>query len=440
MNKSILYVKFINGNSCSDKTYKYLVDDSIIAPFESKFYDKRITNYSYARFKIENKSGYNYRNSDVIFIALKEATSGDLSENLVEIGKITATPYTYIVSESERRLFVKSISQSNTDAAEKASISTLLDSGCSLDNDTTVNITPLGAKYINNRLSQTNVIGVDNCKSSISIDDFAAKGVQTEVDCLSSRVAALETIVNKKENNTTENVKENNKMFENMTKNLKFGKATDVRMSIYGPAFESAEHTWVAYDETTGDYIDVTDLLMDMDNFCYMMPVGADSVSTGDYIMHLGRWARVLDVDKKSGRMAVEVMFRKEVATIVPTKSPFGFNFYTKLMPLMGNFMTNASKDNPFGMIPMMMMLKSENKNDMLPLMFVMSGANGGMDMSNPFMLAALMGDNNNSDDIMKYMFMAQAMQSAQKPAKSSGFFSGPMFGTTNEDECEDDE
>ena len=178
----------------------------------------------------------------------------------------------------------------------------------------------------------------------------------------------------------------------------------------------------------------------DMDNFCYMMPVGADNVSIGDYIMHLGRWARVLDIDKKSGRMAVEIMFRKEVATIVPTKSPFGFNFYTKLMPLMGNFMTNASKDNPFGMIPMMMMLKSENKNDMLPLMFMMGGANGGMDMSNPFMLMALAEDNNNSDNIMKYMFMAQAMQSAQKPTKSSGFFGGPMFGAMNENECEDDE
>ena len=439
MSKSILYVKFINGNSCSDKTYKYLVDDSIIAPFESKFYDKRITNYSYARFKIENKSGYNYRNSDVIFIALKEATSGDLSENLVEIGKITATPYNYIASESERRLFVKSISQSNIDAVEKASISTLLDSGCSLTNATAVKVTPTDTKYISNCLSQTNVIGVDNCASSVIIDNVSIKANKIEVDDLELRIATLEDKI-KNKNNTTENVKENNKMFENMTKNLKFGKATDVRMSIYGPAFESVEHTWVAYDETTGDYIDVTDLLMDMDNFCYMMPVGADSVSTGDYIMHLGRWARVLDVDKKSGRMAVEVMFRKEVATIVPTKSPFGFNFYTKLMPLMGNFMTNASKDNPFGMIPMMMMLKSENKNDMLPLMFMMGGANGGMDMSNPFMLMALAEDNNNSDNIMKYMFVAQAMQSAQKPAKSSGFFSGPMFGTTNEDECEDDD
>ena len=440
MNKSILYVKFINGNSCSNKTYKYLVDDSIVTHLASKFCDKLITNYSYTRFKIENKSGYNYRNSDVIFIALKEATSADLSENLVEIGKITATPYKHIVSESERRLFVKSISQSNTDAAEKASISTLLDSGCSLTSAAAAaNAITIDGKYLSNCLSQTNVIGVDSCASSVIIDTMSGKANKIEVDCLEERIAALETKIENK-NKSTENVKENNKMFENMTKNLKFGKATDVRMSIYGPAFESAEHTWVAYDETTGDYIDVTDLLMDMDNFCYMMPVGADSVSTGDYIMHLGRWARVLDVDKKSGRMAVEVMFRKEVATIVPTKSPFGFNFYTKLMPLMGNFMTNASKDNPFGMIPMMMMLKSENKNDMLPLMFMMGGANGGMDMSNPFMLMALMGDNNNSDDIMKYMFVAQAMQSAQKPTKSSGFFGGPMFGTTNEDECEDDD
>lgn len=438
MIKSILYVKFINGNSCSDKTYKYLVDDSIIAPFESKFYDKLITNYSYAKFKIENKSGYTYRNSDVIFIALKEATSADLSENLVEIGKIIATPYNYIASESERRLFVKSIPQSNIDAAEKASISTLLDSGCSLTSTTAVKITPTDTKYTSSYLIADQISGITGTASSI-IDTMSDKADKTEVNDLALRIATLENKIENK-NNTTENVKENNKMFENMTKNLKFGKATDVRMSIYGPAFESVEHTWVAYDETTGDYIDVTDLLMDMDNFCYMMPVGADSVSTGDYIMHLGRWARVLDVDKKSGRMAVEVMFRKEVATIVPTKSPFGFNFYTKLMPLMGNFMTNASKDNPFGMIPMMMMLKSENKNDMLPLMFMMGGANGGMDMSNPFMLAALMGDNNNSDDIMKYMFMAQAMQSAQKSAKSSGFFSGPMFGAMNEDECEDNE
>ena len=235
-------------------------------------------------------------------------------------------------------------------------------------------------------------------------------------------------------------------MFDNITKNLKFGKVTDVRMSIYGPAFASNDNTWMSYDATKEDYVDVTDLLLDMDSYCYMMPVAADSVCIGDYILHLNRWARVIDIDKKSGRMSVEVMFRKEIATIIPTRSPFGFNFYTKLVPLMGNFMTKADQSNPFGMLPLFMMMK-EDSDDMLPLMLVTGGFNGIEGMNNPFMLMALCQNDGkkDKDGLMKALLINQMMQNVQKMQLASnakngfGFNFAPTYGGVEPDNCENE-
>lgn len=233
-------------------------------------------------------------------------------------------------------------------------------------------------------------------------------------------------------NYSNDKVKEKNNMFKNITKNLKFGRADNVRMSIYGPAFEAADHTWVAYNTSQGDYIDVSDFLLDMDNFCYMMPVAANSVAAGDFILHNDWWSRVVERDT-NGRLVIEAIAKREIVTIMPIRSPFGFDFYIKLIPLMENFTGAANASNPFGMLPLMMMMKEGNSNDMLPLVMLMNGDNANAFTNNPLMLMMMMDKTNNSNDsFMKYFLMSQMMQNKNT---GFGFNCPPVFGgSLNED------
>ena len=79
----------------------------------------------------------------------------------------------------------------------------------------------------------------------------------------------INNIVKRLDELENKNKKESNKMFDSLTKNLKCGRAHDVRMSIYGPAFEGEAGNWYSVD-TDGELTDVTDLLLDMDSYCFV--------------------------------------------------------------------------------------------------------------------------------------------------------------------------
>lgn len=190
-------------------------------------------------------------------------------------------------------------------------------------------------------------------------------------------------------------------MFENVFKGFDFGKATDVKISIYGPAFKTYDQCWVTYDNATGNYIDVTDFLLDIEDMNYMMPIAVSAVKEGDYIRHMGAWVRVLNV-LDNGKLEVEDFSSKMIFTTIPVKSVFGFDFYTKLYCFADNFLTGAATaGNPFGnILPLMLMSKENSKDNLLPLL-LMSG-NLDKDM-NPMMLYALM--NNKKSDSLLMLF-----------------------------------
>lgn len=211
---------------------------------------------------------------------------------------------------------------------------------------------------------------------------------------------------------TKNNDEKENNMFENVFKNVKFGKADGVNMSIYGPAFPSEKDgkSYISYHDEK--WVDVTGLLLDM-NFCYMMPVAKDNVSLEDYILHNDSWVRVIDLDD-AGRLIVEKLESQEVVTILPTTNVFGFDFYTKLFTpndIFGGTNCGASAENPFGMLPMMMMMmqdKGSRGNDSMMEMFMMASMMGGNASFNPMMLM-LMGDHKNSD-MKDFMMMSMMM------------------------------
>jgi hypothetical protein len=199
------------------------------------------------------------------------------------------------------------------------------------------------------------------------------------------------------------NEKENKTMFENVFKGFEFGVATSVRTSIYGPAFHCG-NTFVSYDKATGSYIDVTDLLFDIENMNYRMPIAANAVSVGDYIVHQHKWVRVLEC-LDAGRLQVEDIQERQVITILPVKNVFGFDFYTKLFCFSENFLSGAATaDSPFGnLLPLMLMSKGNGKDNLLPLMMMSGGFGNGTQM-NPLMMYALMGNKGGSDNTLLMM------------------------------------
>lgn len=166
-----------------------------------------------------------------------------------------------------------------------------------------------------------------------------------------------------------------------------------VRMSMYGMAVKNKAGTWVSYDTKAGEIMDVDVFNFDGANFMYKMPVAMKDIAVGDVVIHHGAPMFVTgkSTDEK-GLVVIDVIAgeRKEVML---AKSPFGFNFATKVVNFLGNaFNGSATAENPFGNMWMLMAMSGDNKDmkDMLPFMMM---ANGGMDMSNPMLMYALMGD-----------------------------------------------
>ena len=87
----------------------------------------------------------------------------------------------------------------------------------------------------------------------------------------------------------------------------------------------------------------------------------------------------------------------------------------------------DASAQLPFGsMLPLMLMANGDmNDNSMLSLMLMMQNDGGALDMSNPFMLMALMGDKNGSkNDLMlplMYSMMVKKEHKCDEHCKNCG-------------------
>lgn len=214
--------------------------------------------------------------------------------------------------------------------------------------------------------------------SSISYTGYVGTGINS-----SDVIPALTGYaISAKCNEKTSTEKENS-MF-----NFDFGPVgvNEVRMSMNGLAVKNAEGIWVAYD---GENINNVDILnFECENFVYKMPVGQNSLNPGDIIYHNKRylWIRAINDD----HLTVVDPCSSDIRDIILTKSPFGFSFCTKVMNLMDSFGNGvqASADNPFGNMWMLMLMNDKAKSkDILPFL-LMSQGNTEM---NPMLLYALM-------------------------------------------------
>ena len=210
--------------------------------------------------------------------------------------------------------------------------------------------------------------------------------------------------------------KENKTMNTNNKFNFDFGPVTDdqARISLYGIAVKNRSGNWVAYDSKNEEMMDVDVFNITGMNMLYKMPVAINQVAAGDVIIHNRVPMFVVSFNENGKSFNVIDIMNGEEKCILPTRSPFGFNFITKLVSPI-NFNQTASASNPFGnMLPFMLM---NGDNDFDPMMmFMMMGANGSentLGQMNPMMLMLMMDKNGDNDDMMKYMLMSQMFAAA---------------------------
>lgn len=208
--------------------------------------------------------------------------------------------------------------------------------------------------------------------------------------------------------------KKDNEEKENKMKgfNFDFGKITNdsIRMSMYGMAVKNTSGVWTAYDKSTGDLMDVDVFNFDGSNFLFKMPVAIKDIAVGDVVIHARKPMFVISKTEAGDLVAVDPV-AGEKKTIMPTRSPFGFNFCTKIISLFDNLMGNSeapSADNPFGSLWMLMLMdgKSDMKDMLIPMM-LMNQANGSTNAFNPMMLM-LMNDSDMKDLALPLMLMNQ--------------------------------
>lgn len=370
----VVSVRFINkGNKLSSKEYSYNVDEKLykkLASISFTYYDTIMNCKNYNKFLIVNENGYDYKNTPVVFTKLYQGPyrgTAYSSEGLAFLSFCKYDGQTNIEVEEEIKEMYSSVN-TNQFYSSINNTTGYLDrkSSCIGYNDITTNIK---ADYISNRM-------------------------KNEV---------VEYI-----NNKYKERKDNN-MFENLMKNVKFGKVTDVFMSAYGPAFKSSNGEYISYDKNGENWIDVTGMTIDMPA-AYMIPVAKSDVEEGDFILHNNTWVRVIGVEES--KIEVEKVFEKEVVSIIPTKNLFGFDYYTKLVSFgLEGLINSADESNPFGnFIPFLLMGDNSDLDDILPLMLMMNSKNGApsMNFNNPLMLYILMGDgkSNKFDKMLPLMLM----------------------------------
>ena len=219
---------------------------------------------------------------------------------------------------------------------------------------------------------------------------------------LDDLTAKVENVLNKYENKKeSSTMKGFNFDFGPMNGNV-------VRMSMYGMAVKNKVGTWVSYDAKAGEIMDVDVFNFDGSKFMYKMPVAIKDVAVGDVIVHMSVPMFVIGKSEDGKAVIAVDPVAGERKEIVLTKSPFGFNFITKVVNFLGDAFSSADASNPFGNLGLMMMMsEGGDMKDMLPLMLMANG--GNMDMSNPMVMYALMSGDGKMGDMLPFMLMMNA-------------------------------
>lgn len=210
---------------------------------------------------------------------------------------------------------------------------------------------------------------------------------------------------------TNKSIKENKKEMKGF--NFDFGpvKTDSVKISVYGLAVKNTNGTYVSYDTTSGNLMDVDILNFDGSKFLYKMPVAIKDVKVGDIVIHNRVPMFVTSVGSDAKTLVVVDPVNGEKKEIMLTRSPFGFDFATKIINIIGNM--SADANNPFGNMWMFALASGDGKDtsfaDLAPLMLMSQGSLN----IDPMMMYVLASGGKN-DSLLPLMFM---MNKSNTPA-----------------------
>ena len=260
--------------------------------------------------------------------------------------------------------------------------------------------------------------------------DSVWDSVASSNDEINKRFNKLEAELQKKVDKAekTECVKENDTMMKGI--NFDFGPCGNtVRMSMYGMAIQNISSEWVSYNPDSREIINVDVFNMaDGGKYMYKMPVAIADVKEGDIVIH-NRVPMFVTAINENGTFEVTDVRAGETKNIIPTRSPFGFNFMTKIVSLFNGLMT-PDKSNPFGNMWMFAMMSGDKNFDMKDMLMIsmMTGNNDFVGNMNPMMLMFMMDDKNEKNDwLMPLMLMNSGMMNQPhtcqhaKPAVEAG-------------------
>lgn len=255
--------------------------------------------------------------------------------------------------------------------------------------------------YNYDTVSSLNTTTWDSCtiKSNIAT---AAPSITISADEIKSYVRSQ--LENKSEpTKEEEDNKMNNKIF-----NFDFGsiKSDNVRMSMYGLAVKNRSGNYVAWDKENESIMNVDILNFNGDGLMYKIPVPIKDIKDGDIIIHNRVPMFVVEVYEKT--LGVIDAYSGEKKNIIPAKSPFNFDFCTKIISILDTDLmadSSPSEDNPFGNLWMLMLLSGSMDNDsnLLPLMLMAKG-----DSIDPIMLMCLMNNKNTNNNILPLLMMSK--------------------------------
>ena len=206
-----------------------------------------------------------------------------------------------------------------------------------------------------------------------------------------------------------EKVEENNMNSNTVFKNFDFGPCSgdSVHMSMYGIAIKNAAGGWVSYDVKNNTIMDVDILNFNASKFLYKMPVAIKNINVGDVVIHMKKPMFVKSSNYLAKTLTVVDIYNGETKDIMLTRSPFGFDFATKVVSLVDFNGLSADADNPFGSNPMMLALMMGDGNlstdSLLPLMLM---GNGNFNMNDPMMMYFLMSGNKGGDNLLPLFLM----------------------------------
>lgn len=183
-------------------------------------------------------------------------------------------------------------------------------------------------------------------------------------------------------------------------------------LSFLGLAIKNSNNEWVNYNPKTKEITSVDGFCFDnnMPSFCYKIPTPITDIKVGDIVVNNQRYLFVQNIPEDKKTLSVINPYDSSIETIIPVKSPFGFNFITKVISFV-NF-NDASPDNPFGsqMLPFLMFSQQNNNVDMMPLaMMAAMGKNSKIDSKTPLLIAAFSGNKGiNNENLLPFLLLKE--------------------------------